>query len=193
MFAERVGESMLVLHLPDKKEYKLNFVVRALSPPLFRAAAGPATLRRDHRIAKIASRRCAAPHRSVACPATAENCTHLWPPCPQESKERDMFCAKLVDLCKECKINGGEQLQEVMFDPTKHTSFEDGDGKESFTFRVKATSGNGQFVSRRSQCAARGERGALHKGARREAREGEAGRRRGPAGEGSSRKCDSPK
>ena len=57
-----------------------------------------------------------------------------------------MFCAKLVDLCKECKVNTAEPLQEVMFDPTKHTSFEDGDGKESFTFRVKATAANGQFL-----------------------------------------------
>lgn len=57
-----------------------------------------------------------------------------------------MFCAKLVDLCKDCKINQVEPLQEVMFDPTKHSHFGEDSGAEpasdgSFTFRVKMTSG----------------------------------------------------
>ena len=43
MFAEKVGGTMLVLHFPDKKDYKLNFVA---------------------------------------------------------PEDREMFCAKLVDLCK---------------------------------------------------------------------------------------------
>ena len=37
MFAEKVSDTMLVLHFPDKKDYKLNFVVRAAPPPPFRA------------------------------------------------------------------------------------------------------------------------------------------------------------
>eukprot|EP01050_Picozoa_sp_SAG11_P014823 SAG11_NODE_1864_length_4154_cov_1.816769_5_plen_178_part_00 len=70
----------------------------------------------------------------------------------QDATDRDMFCAKLVDLCKTCKVNTAEPLDEVMFDPTKHATFGgEGDGKESFTFRVKATSGNGQFVSQPDQ------------------------------------------
>ena len=62
-----------------------------------------------------------------------------------------MFCAKLVDLCKTCKVNTLEPLQEVMFDPSKHSGFEgpgaaaDSGGEQakdgSFTFRVKMTSG----------------------------------------------------
>ena len=33
MFAEKVQSTMLVLHFPDKKDYKLNFVVRPAPPP----------------------------------------------------------------------------------------------------------------------------------------------------------------
>ena len=33
MFAEKVQSTMLVLHFPDKKDYKLNFVVRSAPPP----------------------------------------------------------------------------------------------------------------------------------------------------------------
>ena len=51
-----------------------------------------------------------------------------------------MFCAKLVDLCKTCKVNTVEPLQEVMFDPTKHATFEsESAGKDSFTFRYVVT------------------------------------------------------
>ena len=55
-----------------------------------------------------------------------------------------MFCAKLVDLCKTCKVNTVEPLQEVMFDPSKHATFEsEGSEKASFTFRVKMAGADG--------------------------------------------------
>ena len=110
MFAEKVQQTMLVLHFPDKK-------VRA-------AHAHPR------------------PHGAL----TAVWCTQDYKLNFVAPEDREMFCAKLVDLCKDCKVNHIEPLQEVMFDPAKHSHFGDETGAEpasdgSFTFRVKMTSG----------------------------------------------------
>jgi hypothetical protein len=67
----------------------------------------------------------------------------------QAPEDREMFCAKLVDLCKTCKVNTVEPLQEVMFDPTKHATFEsESAGKASFTFRVKMAGMDGLALVR---------------------------------------------
>ena len=40
MFAEKVGLTMLVLHFPDQKDYKLNFVVRLVPARLLAPKRG---------------------------------------------------------------------------------------------------------------------------------------------------------
>jgi hypothetical protein len=115
MFAEKVQQTMLVLHFPDKKVRDASPTRPCAAPPLPRALTQGSRCQ-DYKLNFVAP------------------------------EDREMFCAKLVDLVKDCKINQVEPLQEVMFDPTKHSHFGDETGAEaasdgSFTFRVKMTSG----------------------------------------------------
>ena len=86
LILEKLQQTMLVLHFPDKKVRDASLTRRCVLPshPIPRARVLTRGSRlQDYKLNFVAP------------------------------EDREMFCAKLVDLCKDCKINHVEPLQEV--------------------------------------------------------------------------------